>query len=407
MNKVRYLILGGGPAGLAFAAYLNEHNEKSFILLEKENTAGGLCRSVMLNGIPVDIGGGHFLDARSKEVDDFLLKYMPLGEWNSFDRDSQIWFDNQFMGSPFEANIWQLPVERQIEYLKSIAVAGCNIGTPEPEKFVDWIEWKLGKAIARDYMMPYNQKMFSKNLNDLGTYWLAKLPNVSFDETLRSCLEHHFYGQQPCHSHFYYPKKFGYGELWERIARSLGNNYVGNYEIHQIDCNSNTVNGEFEADNIIVTIPWTEFKTFIGMPEKIQNGIRRLKYSSVQIDYFNKPFSEETTAQWIYYPDLKYSWHRVMLMTNFVPHYEGYWTETNSERVDKNNGADYSYMNQYAYPHNTLDKPGIMEDLLDWSRKKRIYGLGRWGEWRHFNSDVVVERAITLAEKLTEAGEHR
>ena len=29
-----------------------------------------------------------------------------------------------------------------------------------------------------------------------------------------------------------------------------------------------------------------------------------------------------------------------------------------------------------------------------------IYGLGRWGEWQHYNSDVVVERAITLANML-------
>ena len=55
-----------------------------------------------------------------------------------------------------------------------------------PNDFVDWIYWKLGSKVAEDYMIPYNQKMFSKELNQLGTYWLEKLPNVSFEETLLS-----------------------------------------------------------------------------------------------------------------------------------------------------------------------------------------------------------------------------
>ena len=44
---------------------------------------------------------------------------------------------------------------------------------------IDWIYWKLGDKIADDYMIPYNQKIFNKELNELGTYWLEKLPNVS------------------------------------------------------------------------------------------------------------------------------------------------------------------------------------------------------------------------------------
>ena len=69
-----------------------------------------------------------------------------------------------------------------------------------PEKFVDWIYWKLGEKIAEDYMIPYNQKMFGKELNLLGTYWLEKLPNVSFEETLLSCLTKKPYGKDPGHT---------------------------------------------------------------------------------------------------------------------------------------------------------------------------------------------------------------
>ena len=57
-------------------------------------------------------------------------------------------------------------------------------------------------------------------------------------------------------------------------------------------------------------------------------------------------------------------------------------------------------MNQYAYPLNTIQKPEIMKRLLDWAKKKNVFGLGRWGEHNHYNSDVTVELAIKLADRL-------
>ena len=191
---MKYLILGAGPAGLAVSNKLLKNGENDFLVLEKEKEAGGLCRSVMVDGSPMDIGGGHFLDVRRPEANEFLFDFMPKEEWNSFERDSRILVKGNEINSPIEANIWQMKLEDQVEYLKAIAIAGCNLGTQIPEKFVDWIYWKLGDKIAEDYMIPYNEKMFGKNLNELGIYWLNKLPNVSFEETLISCLTKKAYG---------------------------------------------------------------------------------------------------------------------------------------------------------------------------------------------------------------------
>ena len=84
MDKVKYLILGAGPAGLTFASKLKEYGETSFLVLEKELMAGGLCRCVMVDDSPFDIGGGHFLDVRRPKVNNFLFRFMPEEEWNLF-----------------------------------------------------------------------------------------------------------------------------------------------------------------------------------------------------------------------------------------------------------------------------------------------------------------------------------
>lgn len=402
-SEMKYIILGAGPAGLTFANKLKQSGETDFIVLERESEAGGLCRSQDVDGSAFDIGGGHFLDVRRPKVNEFLFKFMPEDEWDLYNRDSRIVVGDNEVNHPIEANIWQMKVEDQVEYLKSIAVAGCNLGTDMPQEFVDWIYWKLGSKVAEDYMIPYNQKMFSKELNQLGTYWLEKLPNVSFEETLLSCLNKKAYGTQPGHAQFYYPKKYGYGELWLRMAKAIDGNIEYNKAVKKIDFNTTTVTTqdgkEYKGDVIITTIPWMEFDEIIGMPEEIKASIKELKFSSVQTEYHSENL--DTEAQWIYYPDPKLSYHRILVRHNFCPGSKGYWTETNSERIDMEEPNDnFKYMNEYAYPLNTRRKPEIMKNLLEFAKSKNVFGLGRWGEHQHYNSDLTVNLAMDLADNF-------
>ncbi len=394
---MKYIILGAGPAGLAFANRLLQYGETSFIILEKEQKAGGLCRSEIVDGAALDIGGGHFLDVRRPQVNNFLFSFMPQDEWNLYERDSRINVNGKVIGHPLESHIWQFGIEEQIQYLISIANAGSNMKMPIPERFVDWIYWKLGKKIADDYMIPYNQKMFSENLDELGTYWLDKLPDVSFEQVLRSCLEKKAYGTQPGHAQFFYPKHYGAGELWQRMAEKVSEHIVYDVDIYHIDFNTRMVNYRWQGQNIISTIPWTCFKQMVGMPDKLRDKIQKLKYSSLQVEYVKQNLNTE--AHWIYCPDMALPYHRILVRHNFLPNSKGYWTETNKERVVSVN-SDNCFVNEYAYPLNTIEKPLVMSELLTWAKKKRVYGLGRWGEWQHYNSDVVVERAMQLAEKL-------
>ena len=153
----------------------------------------------------------------------------------------------------------------------------------------------------------------------------------------------------------------------------------------------------YEADRIVTTIPWTALKTVKGMPESLCESIKGLKHSAVQIEYCEDNL--DTQAQWIYYPNQELSYHRILVRHNFCEGSKGYWTETNRERVRENDSA-YHYMNEYAYPLNTINKPQIMDELLKWAATKHVYGLGRWGEWQHYNSDVTVEKAMKMFEEL-------
>lgn len=228
----------------------------------------------------------------------------------------------------------------------------------------------------------------------LGTYWLYKLPNVSFRETLSSCIEGKPMGALPAHGTFLYPKKFGYGEVWRRMGEALGDSLVTNCAVEHVDLTTRTVNGRWQADMIISTIPWTLWEGFCDIPKDIMSAIKSLRNAPIDVDYHPETLSN--SAHWIYEPDESISYHRILLRSNFSTGSKGYWTEANSTRSPQ---ADVvRFHNEFAYPINTLGKPEAVEKILAWGRDNGILPLGRWGLWEHMNSDVAVEHAMEAAQ---------
>jgi protoporphyrinogen oxidase len=396
MRHVRFCILGAGPSGLAFATALARAGCDSFVVLEKEPEAGGLCRSAMVDGAPLDVGGGHFLDLRRRPVLDHLFRYLPEEEWQAFDRVAKIRLRGVEVDHPLEGNLWQLPLAAQVDFLESIAQAGCVRGAAEPNVFEDWVPWKLGERIAEEYMLPYNRKIWSMPLSSLGNGWLHKLPAVSFRETLQSCLERSAGGNLPAHGRFLYPRKTGYGEVWRRMGASLGDRLVCGYSLQSIDIARRTIDGAIQADTIVSTIPWPIWCTVAVLPEPIRAAIDGLEHTSIVVDY--QPENLPSPAHWIYEPDESLPHHRQLLRHNFVAGSRGHWTETNARRARPVSSP--RFVNDYAYPVATAKRDKAIATLLAWSRANGIVGLGRWGTWEHINSDVAVEAGLACAREL-------
>lgn len=395
--NVKYLIIGAGPAGLALGVSLLAAGEKDFVILEENAFPGGLCKSKPLAGSPIDVGGGHILDVKNQEACELIFRYLPKEEWNRFDRITKIRVGEYEIDYPFEANIWQLPEGERALYLKSIEEAGCLKGEPMPERFVDWIAWKLGDRIAEKYMLPYNEKIFSCDLNTLGTYWLSKLPDVSYEETVKSYEEQKPFGKVPAHASFYYPKAHGYGEAFARMADELGSRLILGERVRSLCPEMLMANGNIRASRAIInTAPWHAFpKQF---PVQVQEAITKLEYTGVDVDYQGDAMA--TDAHWTYFADPALSYHRIIHRNNIQPGAKGCWTETNSKRRLPGASGPLHFENPYAYPLNTLAKPAAIQTVLDYGKSMNIIGLGRWGEWEHYNSDVVISRAIALSKEL-------
>jgi len=399
ITPVRYLVLGAGPSGLTLAHRLLQGGvpRDQVLVLEAAGEPGGLCRSAMVDGKPLDIGGGHFLDVRNQSVMDYVFQFMPKTEWDTYQRVAKIALRGLEIDHPLEGNLWQLTKDDQVDYLDSIARTGSVIGKVMPENFEEWVYWKLGDKIAKDYMLPYNRKLWSMSPDRLGTYWLNKLPDVSFRDSLRSCLEQKAFGTLPAHGVFLYPKTCGYGELWKRMGMALGPSLRTNSPVTKIDVGRRIVNDLFQAESIINTIPWTLWPRMSELPTHIVTQIHKLEHVPIDVDYC--PENLDTTAHWIYEPREEIPYHRMLVRHNFCPGSRGYWTETNSSR-NAGRARCFRHRNEFAYPVNTREKPGAIADVVAWAKTKHIVGMGRWGLWEHMNSDVAVANGLALAQAL-------
>jgi len=402
MKDYEFIILGAGPSGLSFARSLMDMGIRSFLVLEREDKSGGLCRSELVDGAPLDVGGGHFLDVVRRDVLKFLFRFLPKKDWIHYQRCSKIAIHDQFVDYPLESNIWQFPLDIQVKYLMSIfSSLSFSSSKVSVKKFEDWVHYKYGSEIAKNYMVPYNKKLWGVHYNSLSTTWLHKLPDVNYEEILLSCLERHSRGKLPAHARFFYPKEGGFGAVWEKLAESLGENLMLDTPVKSFDFKSLVVNSSFRGRCIVNTIPWPVLSSVSNFPGQIRGRISKLKSVPIRIDYFGENIS--SPAHWTYVPDEKIPYHRIMHRNNFVPDSRGYWTETNAERVKDPVSKIFSLTNEFAYPVNDLHKDIVISSILDWGKGNNIYGLGRWGTWEHINSDVAVEKALKLSKELANA----
>ena len=399
------LILGAGPAGLTLGARLMENGISSVTILEKESEPGGLCRTRFVNGKAVDICGPHFLNNCYKDVLDFIFRYMPENEWPLFQRKSKnLLPDGQMIDNPIESHLWQLKREDQIDYLESISQSGSNRGEPMPERYDEWIYWKMGKMIAENYMLPYNRKLYGR-LDNIGTYWLHKLPSVTFRQTIMSCLDHRFYGVHGLENGVYYNPRLGIGEVWKRIADSMREHIHYDSAAESIDFDMRTVvaadGTAYTADVIVTTVPWTSFKQIKGMPEELVGKISCLRSRSLNVRWVNERL--DTDAYWVYCAGEDLPFHRATLQGNFDPSFQGMLIETMEERLDMYGDTYkpiYSYTTEYAYPMNLIGKPEIMSEVLSFAKERKVIGAGRWGEHVHYNIHEVIKLSLELADEL-------
>jgi protoporphyrinogen oxidase len=313
-------IIGGGLTGLSTAHHLGR---KDWCIYEKENRAGGLCRTESRDGFLFDYTG-HWLHMARPETRT-LVNRLLAANLEAHVRDTWIHSQGTYTRYPFQSNTYGLPVETVRECLLGFIEAHCRKGGKRPHDFQEWILQAFGKGIARHFMIPYNTKLWTVPPRRLSCDWLGKyVPKPDLEQVITGALTDQASGMG-YNASFHYPKKGGIQSLVDAFLASLpGKRVQVSHEIVRVDLRKKVLvsaGGETHPfEKLVVTSPLRRFVELLSSPPpSTKTHARTLKHNRVVNFNFGLSRQAGDGMHWVYFPESKYPFYRVGFPSNICP----------------------------------------------------------------------------------------
>lgn len=315
------VILGGGLAGLATAHFLGG---RPHVVLEAEETPGGLCRSRNVGGFLFDYTG-HLLHLRDPRIVALMDAMLP-GAFETIERRAVIRTRGVTLPFPFQANLHGLPKEVVLECIVGAAEA---LASPVPDdpgiSFRDWSLAVLGKGISDAFMFPYNAKLFRRDPAEMTADWVSwAVPRPNLREVVRGALGVANVGMG-YNATFRYPREGGIGILPDAFASRLSTVRTAERVVRvdldrrEVACASGNV---FPYEALVNTLPLPTFLRMLhgGPAAELRPLADRLDWSVVGC--LNLGIAREGVGDgvhWCYFPDADAPFYRVGYSHSIAP----------------------------------------------------------------------------------------
>jgi protoporphyrinogen oxidase len=422
----RVVVLGGGWSGLLASIQLKSLFPMSDIVCIDRDFNGGLLRTEIVDNYQFDTGGSHVVFSIRHDVIKGILSMG--GEWIARERAAYVLLNGIFVPYPFENGIYVLPPEMRARYGVSLINALAEYHNERPRNFREWILRTFGHDVANDYLIPYNEKIWKRPLDQLSADWVyvpGRLPLPSIEDIIKAVAGMPTTGYKE-QALFYYPRKGGIIRQWEaayRQAESLGVRFVKEV-VREVKVTSGeyVVNNRIKADRVVSTLPLKEAPSIFDLPEEAFKAADRLDYNSVVVVGLGlkRPAPNQ---HWIYVPDKHIVFHRYAWISNYgedispnrsvliaeitLPPKQLVDLERIKEEVlqglvsievlhEEEVEVSEAWFSRYGYPIYTLthanDVATIMKNLLEIG----IITFGRWRNWQYWNTDKIYEKAMEI-----------
>ena len=305
MERTRYLIVGAGVSGLAFADWLRDDD---YLIVEAEDEIGGYCRTIKRDGFVWDYSG-HFFHFQHPEIERYLVERMGAQRVLRIQRDSRIWYANRFIDFPFQKNIHQLP---EAEYEQCVRDLHER---PQEENgsFKSMLYARYGRGIAEKFLIPYSEKLYATNLATLDADAVGRFfPHASVEDILQNVNRPKNEGYNAT---FTYPEG-GAAQYTEALAQGVRPDRIALHErVIAVDLRAKvatTTKRQIGYDVLISSAPLIALLNMCGV------GYSPEVFSHNNVLVFNLGFDSKgpTDVHWIYYPQKGLSFYRVGFYDN-------------------------------------------------------------------------------------------
>jgi protoporphyrinogen oxidase len=407
MKQINTIIIGSGITGLSLASYLND---KDYLILEKDEKVGGYCKTTIRNGFVWDYSG-HFFHFKNKDIKDYIVENIEC-KLVSINKITNIYYKGELINFPFQYNIHQLPQDEFIECLYD----AYNNNKIDNTTFKSYINSTLGKSISDKFIIPYNEKLYACNLDELEHDSMGRFfpPILSFKELLEKIKNN--FKLNSYNDSFIYPVKGSFEFVKSILTRILPDKIKTNTEVVKIDLESKIVytqNETYHFKNLINTLP---FNTFLKLSNQQSTNL-----SANKVVVFNLGFDKNTDikSHWIYFPGNEI-FYRVGFYNNIISQDRmSLYVEIgmkSEDKVDKDillnkvledlkkchiiknqSLIDYEFLVMSpAYVHITKQSNEIYNNWCKQNNINNIYSIGRYGSWTYCSiEDNIIQAKET------------
>jgi len=463
-QRYRSIVIGGGPTGLSAAYHAGPDN----LLIERNATVGGWCRSIQDRGFTFD-HAGHIMFSNDPYVLELYDKLLGDNQhWQM--REAWVYSKGVYTRYPFQGALYGLPPEVIKECIVGAVDAryGASANAPscasaqvddccadgtadaanasaqaraqQTQSFEDFIYKVWGAGIAKHFAIPYNRKLWTVPLSEMETSWLGgRVPLPDLGEIIDGALQPVPRPMGP-NARFGYPRKGGFQALMNGFLPLIRGKIELNAEVAQVLPEEHVValadGRRFQYQHLVSTMPLPDLVKLLGeaAPIEVRAAARGLRHISIRCVNIGIARTDVTDKHWIYYPEDSI-FHRIFVQGNASPECNapggfGFTCEISyspwkplpldgealiQRCIDDAVKVGFMRPDDKVLVANQVDMPiaYVVYDhqrarnvalVREWLAQHDILLAGRYSEWEYYNSDHAFLAGKRAAEQLGQPG---
>lgn len=362
------LIIGAGITGITLSERFSSLGSK-VLLVEKRDHIGGNCYDFKSeNGIMIHKYGPHIFHTDYKEVWDYLSKFT---EWIYYQHRVLGFIDGKFVPIPFNLNtVYELLPLKLAEKLEEKLVSA--FGYSRKVSILELKEAKdkdlkfLGDFVYEKVYLHYNQKQWGLNPEEMDSSVTVRVPIVISRDN------------RYFHDKYQGIPKDGYTKMFERMLKNR------NIKI-KLNCDFKEIKDKIRYKVLIYTGAIDEFFNY---------KFGKLNYRCLKIDFRTLKQKDYQPVAVVNYPN-DYDFTRITEFKKLGNQNIGIYTTIGIEYPRNEGFIGWPVLNKKN--KETFQKYWEESEKL---RKENIYFVGRLAEYRYYDMDDVVKKALDIFERI-------
>ena len=362
--KYDYLIVGAGLYGAVVAHEAAAKGRSCLVIDRREHIAGNIYTREV-EGIQVHEYGAHIFHTSDKKIWDYVNRF---AEFNHYINSPVAVFKDELYNLPFNMNtfskMWGIRTPQEAK--EKIAAQIAGLGITEPKNLEEQALSLVGEDVYRKMVKGYTEKQWGRDCTELPAFIIKRLP-------LRFTYDNNYFNDR-----YQGIPAGGYTAMVERILKGVEVKLGVDYLEHR---------AEFDgmADRVVYT---GQIDRYFDYCEGVL-AYRKVRFEQEILDCDN--YQGNAVVNYT---------EREVPYTRIIEHKHFEFGTQPKTVISKEYPGEWQKGEEPYYPVNDEKNNAVYEAYKKLAEKERhvVFG-GRLGEYRYYDMDKVIGRALETAGK--------